>query len=511
MDILLKFLSDNKDALDLVLKCLGFIFGSGVLFVVLRFLVSFVTRWLRERLRIEVKAFDVIADPAILLPKLYGEENNSDLLAHHRIPYQPRDLERDLQTELRSALGSNRYLLITGRAGLGKTREAATLAKSLMNEGYRVIRIKTGWLDVPKEFPSELQNDRRRILILLDDLNGLFRTGEFMQSPKAEQMLVFRQPSYHDRLLGVLDAFERMCGAKEIRVIGTARDEADEWQVLDFDPRDTLWKRFRCIELRTPSDSAIVELLDNATSRVRLRAERTDFYAIARGNDGTYANVVLNLRRAQKENKTLTISYYTATLDGSWREIYEHALEQYPAVHYIYDAIDLLRQVRGDLYPWLVEPTACLLWGGNPLQGIIHQHQVSRAIRYLVNEAKVLAKSEGKLAPRDGQIEAKGTKIDWKKYALPLHRLILRLADRYNAAIIESLLGFGATLYNAKQAELAMILMRKAIQLDPKAMSLALLGMGLGELQRSAETEITFGRTLSSIPVAHKPIASPGA
>ena len=60
-----------------------------------------------------------------------------------------------------------------------------------MNEGYLVIRVTTAWLDIPKDFPKELNNDRRRILFLLEtDLNGLFRSGDFVQSPKADQILI---------------------------------------------------------------------------------------------------------------------------------------------------------------------------------------------------------------------------------------------------------------------------------------------------------------------------------
>jgi len=318
----IRFSPDYSTVIDITIKVLTVLFGSGLLIALIRFVVSLTQRWWRGRLRVEIKSLDVITDPATLLPKLYGEENNPDILAHHRIPYQRRDPARDTQAELRAALNETRYLLITARTGIGKTREAAVLAASFMKEGWRVVRVRTGWLDVPREFPQELDNDRRRILIFLDDLGGLFRTGSFMQSPKAAEMPMLLQPSYHDRLLGFLDAFEKMCGGDEIRVIATARDEANEWKVLDYNPHDALWKCFKHIELPEPREDAVVELLKESIACANIKTERDDFPIIASENDRTFANVVLNLRRAQKESKPLTRYSYTATLDGSWREAY---------------------------------------------------------------------------------------------------------------------------------------------------------------------------------------------
>ncbi len=330
----------------LVLAVLGIIVGIPA--AILRFIKRALFRR-SSRLSEEAQVFEAITDPASLLPKLYSEENNPDPLAHHRIRYQPRDPdpERDTQAQLRAALNLKRYLLITAPTGYGKTREAATLTQSLMNEGWRVVRVRAGWLDKPNDLPPALRDDRRRIIILLDDLNGMFSRGDYVQAPQRDTAnhaaAALVQSSYHDRLRDALDAFERMCTPNEIRVIATARDEADQWLPLHYDERDDLWKRFTRVELPAPRDSAIAALLDEEVSRANLAAERTEFAAIARENDGTYANVVLNLQRAEKEGNSLNLANYTATLDGSWREVYERALRQHPAVCYLYDAMDVLR------------------------------------------------------------------------------------------------------------------------------------------------------------------------
>ena len=144
----------------------------------------------------ENRSLEFITDPAFLLAKLYAEENDDNPLARHDIPYQRRDPNHDIQRELRSTLNSTRYLLITAPTGIGKTREAAILAQTLMHEGYRVVRVKSGNLQVPREFPPELSDNPRRILIIADDLNFLFRSAEPIVSPMIGDKATLKSDSY---------------------------------------------------------------------------------------------------------------------------------------------------------------------------------------------------------------------------------------------------------------------------------------------------------------------------
>ncbi|MBI5302801.1 MAG: putative DNA binding domain-containing protein [Chloroflexi bacterium] len=375
--------------------------------------------------REEDQSWELITDSNLILPKLYNEENNGDPLAYHRIPYQPRDPERDVQLDLRAALSQTRYLLITGRSGLGKTREAAMLVRALMLEGYRVVRIKRGLLEVPREFPRGLQENHRRILILVDDLNFLFRTGESVKPRRADELPMPTLASYHDRLLETLDAFEDWCGESEIRVIATARDDTESWQVLNYSPKDRFWKRFTRFDLPVPKDSAVVDLLSAELANGNVQAEKNDFDGIARENDGTFANVVSNLRRVRMMEQSLTLSNYIATLEGSWRDVYERAVAKYPAVCYVYDAIELLQYFGIELYPWIVEPTTLLLWQGKRQQKATRQRRIKRALKYLVQD-KIMTESDGKLAPRN-----------IRSNALPFLEIIIQHApDDFDARLV---------------------------------------------------------------------------
>jgi hypothetical protein len=200
---------------------------------------------------------------------------------------------------------------------------------------------------------------------------------------------------------------EGMCTENEIRVIATARSEADQWNLLDYDEKDRLRKRYRRFELPEPSGSAIVNLLEDTTKQANLKANPDEFAAIARESDGTYRNVLLNLRRWKMQNKEVSKDDFTETLNGSWRDIYERAVKQRKAVKFVYEAIDMLRSADIDLFPFLVEPTAIMIWSGNKFQKFLRKREIRRSVHFLTKETNILRIANGKFSPSDGQIEAR--------------------------------------------------------------------------------------------------------
>jgi tetratricopeptide (TPR) repeat protein len=211
--------------------------------------------------------------------------------------------------------------------------------------------------------------------------------------------------------------------------------------------------------------------------------------AIARKNDGTFENVVLNIQRVRKTGERLTLANYIPTLNGSWREVYERAVAKHPAVEYIYDAIDLLRPFRIELYSWIIEPTALLFGPSKRPSKATRERQVKRALKYLVQE-KIMAVSDGKFAPRDGQIEAKGIQVVWEQYLESLKRLILRLATRRHIEIFKSLDGFSFELISIDDYEGAVAMSARATKLAPqdaelwKNLGISLYVAGAGSLEQ---------------------------
>jgi len=388
------FLLNNKDTIETIATIIGALTAVGsAIWGALKF-------WQSRRIRGEVSVFELITDREQLLLKLYNTENDDSPFADHKINYQPRTPGEDLQAKLKTELNFSRYLLITAPTGYGKTREAGMLAQTMMLEGWRVLRIKSGWLDAPKTLPEQLGGNRSRVLIFLDDLNGLFRAGNLTQSPRMgdDKSFTFRQPSYHDRLLSVLDYFETACAENEIRVLATARDETDEWKVLDFDENDSLWRRFTRVKLGEPADTAVVQLLKDAIKESDLKGEENGFEIIAHRNDGSYYNILLNLRRWQAENKEITPSDFTDTLAGSWREVYERVARKHPDAQYIYLSIFLARYYQIPLQPHFIEPLALRLAHKSHFARVWRRSRIRKTLQYL-------ATKEHLLSPRDGQME----------------------------------------------------------------------------------------------------------
>lgn len=443
---------NNEDILDLVLRILSFILGSSFLGII----GWVVNRWWIKKQRLDLAVFDVVTNPQDLLPLLYGTSGDNDLLADHNILYQQRDAQRNIQEELRKILYRRRYLLIIAPTGYGKTREAGVLAQGLMAEGYRVIRVRSGWLDEPKELPKELNGQRTRILLLLDDLSGLFRSGAHVQSPLFEKIPMIKQMPFRDRLLRSINAFELMCGDNEVRVIATTRSEPSEWEWLRFDDRDELWQRFgQPFELPKPSHDAIIRVLKATSSAINIKAKEDDFSEIAAMNMGAFRNIVQNVRRILSEGEVLSADQYLPTLYGSWRESYEIIIDQYPIAENIYNAIDLLQQVKVQLYLPLVEKLALLLCTGNRLKRIYNQIQIRRTLEYLLYESNVFPSDKNFIIPYDGQIEAKPFRLRWQLFCVGIMHVILNLADKHSAQLAASVINFGTVLVENGQLDFA--------------------------------------------------------
>ena len=120
--------------------------------------------------------FEVIepngARQEVLKRLVASQQALDDALADFNIGYVERDNGRNVSEELEATLRAKTALLILGRTGLGKTREVTEVAQRLNQEGWVILRLKTGkWLDVPMEFPEAQIGQGRKLLFFLDDLN----------------------------------------------------------------------------------------------------------------------------------------------------------------------------------------------------------------------------------------------------------------------------------------------------------------------------------------------------
>ncbi|MGF1569068.1 MAG: ATP-binding protein [Nodosilinea sp.] len=290
----------------------------------------------------------------VLKTLMGSEQADDDPLADFNIPYQPRRPELSVGQQLEGFLDLHRWLLILGRTGLGKTREAAELAQRLNNEGWTVLKLKNHeQLTVPTQFPAEVLGEQPRLVFFLDNLNQAMSLSQEVAThgPANTLASALRQP-LQDRLKETLEFYELSCSPDRIRVIATARDERtpekpgqpSEWDKLAIEKYPQFWNQFHQYPLEPPAESAVETLLAQATKQATLAAKPEDFAQIAHRNDGTFRNVVENLERAKNRDLTVSTATYKATLKGTWESRYQAAIKRDPAARHIYDAVDVLRQ-----------------------------------------------------------------------------------------------------------------------------------------------------------------------
>jgi|GEM_PF-1601834 len=387
------FYANNKDAIDAIAAIIG------ALSVVGGAVWAGLKLWHSKHIRGEVNnVFEIIADKENFLAKLLRSVNNDSPFADHKIPYQPRISGENLQAELKTELNASRYLLITAPTGYGKTREAGMLAKKMMEDGWQVIRVlDTGWLDVPK---NSLTSGRVKVLLLLDDLNNLFRKARGLQDPKAEtsQIPTFKAPSYYTRLLAVLNWFEERHDPDDFCVLATARDEEEYLQALEYNENDKLWKRFTRVKIKEPSIPTVVDMLQKAKAE-GLKGLESDFETIARRNDRSIRNLVLNLQRWHRENKAIAADNFLESQGKSWSEKFtevEKKLKDQP-VKFFYLAVFLLRYFQVPLVPHFVISLAGRLAYPAAWERFTRRRHTRKTFNYLTQKENLLTPPDGKL------------------------------------------------------------------------------------------------------------------
>ncbi|PAX59692.1 tetratricopeptide repeat protein [Brunnivagina elsteri] len=447
-------------------------------------------------------AFQVISPQSSdLKQQILGGKDN-DPFADRNIRYQQRVEGRNIQKELREQLEANRWLLILGKTGIGKTREALEVAEYYNQLGWTVLFLTCGWLDIPARMPTEVGTDRK-LLFVIDDLNQKMDRSSEEYSPEAEKSPVEKlYVLLQERLLDALTRYEKFCGKGEVRVIATARNEKERdffneispWEQLQWEKYPKLWQKFQVCELPQPSDDAVIEVLIEKVQEAGISSGSSSYSEIARRNDSTFRNVVENLRRLKADNLPLTTNNYRDTLRDTWEGNYRKAVKRHPQAVHIYDAVDLLRQFDISLYDFTVAATARMLAGGNIWQQLRNRWQIRQAMKFLVA-------SESILKPRDGQIEAKGYEVEKQRYIQRLLPLILKLGNQHQEKIVDSLLYFGNALVNLGRFEDAIKSYDEALKFKPDFHEACYnRGVALDNLGRYEEAIISYDEALKFKP-----------
>ncbi|MEL4898049.1 tetratricopeptide repeat protein [Crocosphaera sp. Alani8] len=446
----------QKDILMTTLSGIG-IATIGVIFSIIVWLFK---RWRKKRQLERDKKFSQPKLPFQLVKPngdvyslLYPPESDykNPVLADRNIPYQRRIHEKNTTQELSDLLFEHRWVLIMGRTGIGKTREAAEVAQKLNNEGWTVLKLKLGeWLDRPNNEQLQAIGTDRKLLFLLDDLHQFMRRSENIEKhPQGKDNLALPiNIPLQERLLDTLKAYENdVADPQEIRVLAITRNEKEgyysgqdsPWDKLQWDKYQKLWDKFYVYKMPDPENGAVVELFKNIIPETNIKKE-TDYIDLAVSNDGTFRNVVENLVTLDNGNLALNKQNFKETLQGTWDKRYKKAIEGDNLAEFIYDGIDLLQQCNVPLNELLVKETALLMVRGNWLQRLWYGFRVQKSLNCLIEIERILN-------PRDGQIEERGNRVDITDYWYKLEKLILRLFKSDSQLMTDALTNFSLYLY----------------------------------------------------------------
>jgi tetratricopeptide (TPR) repeat protein len=426
LEQLLRWIAEHKDALTLL-------FGSGVLVALLTALYKLI-RWFftvrRERQRGAPESpFRVFPPRSQLLPEVMPDPRNTPL-SDYNIPYVERVPGRSVRREMEDLLRERGALLVLGKSGIGKTREAVHLAQMLNDEGWTVLYLRPdAWLDAPSRPLDGVP--ARKLLLLLDNLNAHCYRARREVSPRADSLAMPLHEPFQKRLLRTLEALEAFYGRGEIRVLATARNERvperegepAEWDKLEWDRYPELWERFALYKVPEPDPEVAARLLETLGEAAGVCVEGAG--TIARRNDGTLRNLVENLDMAANPERglpALTPETFRDTLRGTWAERYRRALARYPKAKYLYWAVALLRRYGFPLDRRTALPLARdLLPEWNPW---VRWARLPRALRDL-------ERREALYTPRDGQLEAAGPpEVD----ETAVVRFLIRLGEQHRLA-----------------------------------------------------------------------------
>lgn len=117
---------------------------------------------------------------AVVRRLLGSDRAQTDPLADPNIPYQQRVNGRDIATEITNIMehhlnAKQRWVLVLGRSGLGKSREAAQVAQRLNSDGWTVLKLRTrGWDLLSRPDAKALETfGESKLLFFLDDVNRM--------------------------------------------------------------------------------------------------------------------------------------------------------------------------------------------------------------------------------------------------------------------------------------------------------------------------------------------------
>ncbi len=300
--------------------------------------------------------------------KIYSTENlkrlkviligrNSDL------SYMPR-LPASRQEKLLQRLQAGNVLL-TGRAGLGKSREVIEAIERLAEaKGQDItVLVPEEYMDVPFAPPPDLPS--KNLVLLIDDIHQ--RCVPIVGRSGAAGVLL---RDFHQRLGATIDELNKRFAGSDIRLLFTARDEPELRSRLK--PDSFFWKEYRFDSYHLPGVHKEVrpEFVRSVAQHFGHTLTEEAIDVVCRRSDGTPGGVVTAFA-GRGAGETLTaegLAERSFTYPRAWKEdVYVKEVVGNTKRQAIFEALVGLHRLRLPPHRFLVVDVAARLWGRWPL------------------------------------------------------------------------------------------------------------------------------------------------
>lgn len=262
-------------------------------------------------------------------------------LAHPDTPYVGRQLgSRDLREQIVNSLKCGKNILLLGRRGIGKTREALEAINLLAHETAEPISVllpKETELDVPFSIP--LIQLGKRVVLLLDDIHLMWKaSAATLGGDIADPRLL--DADFQWKLRKVVDLFQFLFN-QQFCVIATSIGEPAIRHAITR--HSDQWLDFITIDVPPLTQPQQITLLQTLEADRDVTAEKGANEALTSTNDGTPAGLIIPVIRIASGRRTMdvnTASAMAASYLESLDDMYRQHIAPYP------DRQALLRTLR---------------------------------------------------------------------------------------------------------------------------------------------------------------------
>jgi tetratricopeptide (TPR) repeat protein len=306
-------------------------------------------------------------------------------LSHPDVPYVRRQPDGPYQEMIESMKGTQ-HLLILGRRGLGKTREAIELILRLQAESGEEVTVllPQGPLDVPTSLPREQL--KRHVVLFLDNLHELYGIPGRLDSIKDAALI---QRSFRERFYDSVRVFQDCLGTK-FHVIATAIG-LPEWRAK-LRLNDDFWRSFKVYQLPDLSPEKRPELLGVIERHLKISITENAKEQMVLRSDGTFSSLILPLWRDRHKRSitALETKDYKFVYPADWENsVYRDVFM--PDRHRValLKSLSVLQQTNMARHVNLVVPLAARMASQN-LQ-LLHRLLIKRAMLQITDWVSVSA------------------------------------------------------------------------------------------------------------------------